>query len=199
MRIGTTPWVILNSRRVVTELLEKRAAIYSTRPVLPMAHGLASAGKRILVMPYGDLWRRERKIMHQILNNTKRRIYEPFQDLESRALLYEYLHRPDLWYQSHLRYANSVLMSVVSGRRTSRTDPHLLELLHTSEEFVRYLMPGRSVVDVFPFLTRIPWLKEWQPWRWYGDGLYRRTLKSTKGRWMSFGTDRSWVSRSLAS
>lgn len=75
MRIGTTPWVILNSRRVVTELLEKRAAIYSTRPVLPMAHGLASAGKRILVMPYGDLWRRERKIMHQILNNTKRRIY----------------------------------------------------------------------------------------------------------------------------
>ncbi|OQV03387.1 hypothetical protein CLAIMM_08436 [Cladophialophora immunda] len=175
MKFGTTYWVILNSQRVASELLEKRAAIYSSRPALPMAHSLASGGKRILVMPYGDLWRRERKIMHQILANTKRRIFEPFQDIESRALLYEYLHEPDLWPRSHHRYANSVIMSVVFGRRTSLKDPYLLELLHTSEQFVRYLMPARSVVDVFPFLAKIPWLKTWQPWRWYGDELYRRT------------------------
>lgn len=177
MKFGTTYWVILNSQRVAFELLEKRAAIYSSRPALPMAHNLASGEKRILVMPYGDLWRRERKIMHQILNNTKKRIFEPFQDIESRALLYEYLHEPDLWPRSHLRYANSVVMSVVFGRRTSLKDPSLLELLHNSEEFVQYLMPARSLVDVFPFLAKIPWLKAWQPWRWYGDELYRRTRK----------------------
>lgn len=177
MKFGRTYWVFLNSSRVVEELLEKRASIYSSRPNLAMAHQLISSGNRILLMPYGDLWRRERKIMHQILNVNQKAIFEPYQDIESRALLFEYSRLPHLFWSSHARYANSVVMSVVFGRRSKLDDPELKELLGTAEEFVQYLIPGRALVDVVPWLVNIPWLKVWQPWRWYADDLYKRTRR----------------------
>lgn len=180
MKFGSTPWVFLNSRRVVHELLDKRAAIYSSRQNLAMAHELASGSKRLLVMPYGDAWRQQRKVMHQILNKTQQDIFEPFQDIESKALLYEYLENPGLWWQSNGRYANSVIMSVVYGRRSKLHDPDLAALLRNSGEFVKYLMPGRALVDVLPWLLKIPYFKAWQPWRWYGDKLYESTARSVQ-------------------
>ncbi|KAF0320397.1 cytochrome P450 [Colletotrichum asianum] len=175
INIGGTNWLFLNSKRTVNELLEKRAAIYSSRMNLPMAYDLVSRGKRTLLMPYGDLWRRERKVMHQILNATQRNIFEPFQDLESKALLLNYLERPDEWWKSHGAFSGSVIMSVVFGRRAGVDDANLSDSLAVSEEFVEYLMPGRAIVDHFPFLADIPWFKSLQPWRWYGDDLYKRT------------------------
>ncbi|EQB51192.1 cytochrome P450 [Colletotrichum gloeosporioides Cg-14] len=142
---------------------------------LPMAYDLVSRGKRTLLMPYGDLWRRERKVMHQILNATQRNIFEPFQDLESKALLLNYLERPDEWWKSHGAFSGSVIMSVVFGRRAGVDDANLSDSLAVSEEFVEYLMPGRAIVDHFPFLAEITWFKSLQPWRWYGDDLYKRT------------------------
>lgn len=177
MKFGSTPWLFLNSRRVAHELLDKRAAIYSSRQNLAMAHELASGSKRILLMPYGDLWRRERKVMHQILNRTQQDLFYPFQDLESKALLYQYLETPDLWYIAHGRFANSVIMSVVFGRRTSLDDPDLKALLSNAAEFVKYLMPGRALVDLLPWLLKIPYFREWQPWRWHGDKMYRSTAR----------------------
>jgi len=142
-----------------------------------MAQELLSQGHRMLLMPYGEDWRRQRKVMHQILNNTQHSIFEPCQDVESRALLYQYLRNPEAFAQATERFANSVIMNVTFGRRTEIGDPDLAVLLENFGEFVKYLSPGRSVVDVIPVLGRLTWLKSLQPWRWYGDRLYRRTLE----------------------
>jgi hypothetical protein len=55
--LGGKTIVHLNSARVVTDLLERRAAIYSSRPFRPMSQDIASGGSRMLLMPYGDRWR----------------------------------------------------------------------------------------------------------------------------------------------
>ncbi|KAH7117183.1 cytochrome P450 [Dactylonectria estremocensis] len=177
VKIGGSYWLFLNSSRVANELLEKRAAIYSSRMELPMAYDLASRGYRTLLMPYGDLWRRERRVMHQILNINRLNVFEPLQDVESKTLLWNYLQTPDSWWKAHGTYSGSVIMSVVFGRRAGLNDLNLKASLAVSDEFVEYLMPGRVLVDHLPFLTKIPWLKSLQPWRWYGDGLYQRTRK----------------------
>lgn len=140
-----------------------------------MAYDLISNQKRTLLMPYGNLWRRERKIMHMILNVNQQTSFEPFQDLESRALLYHYLQNPNNWWNAHGTFSGSIILSVVFGRRASLDDPNLAASLAVSEEFVQFLAPGRAVVDILPFLMKIPWFKNLQPWRWYGDDLYRRT------------------------
>lgn len=144
----------------------------------PMAFDLVSNQKRTLLMPYGDLWRRERKVMHQILNvNNQKKLFQPFQDIESKTLLYNYLQDPDCWWQAHGTYSASVIMSVVFGRRSVIGDANMEASLKASEEFEHFVEPGRAVVDIFPFLTKIAWFKSLQPWRWYGDDLYRRTTR----------------------
>jgi hypothetical protein len=143
-----------------------------------MAQDIASKNKRILLMPYNDLWRKERKILHQLLNATQVDKFSHFQDKESRTLLLNYLEDPERFYLANSRYSNSVVMSITFGRSTELDDPDLKELISTSFEFVRYLQPGSSIVDIFPFLARVTWLpKSCQPWRWAGDRLYQRTLK----------------------
>ncbi|EXJ70648.1 uncharacterized protein A1O5_05638 [Cladophialophora psammophila CBS 110553] len=180
LKFGSTYWVVANSRRVAYELLEKRASIYSSRMSLPMAHHIVSGEKRMVLMPYGESWRLQRKLMHQVLNISQQRIFKPFQDLESRALMYELLEQPQNWYLSLGRFSSSVILNVTFGRRTSHGDPRFLAIFKAQEEFVPYTMPGASIVDSFPFLARIPVLKKFQPWRWKGDAIYERTITAFK-------------------
>jgi len=114
--------------------------------------------------------------MHQILNVNQQSMFQPFQDLESKTLLYNYLQDPNCWWKAHGTFSASVIMSVVFGRRAGIGDANMEASLRVSAEFEQALEPGRAVVDVFPFLMRISWFKGLQPWRWYGDDLYRRTL-----------------------
>ena len=66
LRMTGTDLIYLNSSRVVTEILEKRSSITSSRPHQPMAGDLVSRGSRILMMPYNDRWRLSRKLAHQV-------------------------------------------------------------------------------------------------------------------------------------
>lgn len=175
--MGTNYWVFLNSGRVVNDLMEKRASIYVSRQNLPMAGEIVSGGNRLLFLPHGDLWKRERKIMHETLGPATKELFAPLQDIETRALLHDHLTKPDQWYKSHGRYSSSVIMSVVFGRRTKMGDPTVDDLVELQEHFFELFEPGSSLVDSFPFLLKLPIPKSWQPWRWWGDKEYRRTVK----------------------
>ena len=57
-------------------------------------------GNRVLLMQYGDRWREIRKLMHQVLATSgSNAVFAPFQDLESRQMMYEYLKQPGLFYK----------------------------------------------------------------------------------------------------
>lgn len=174
-RVGSNTWVFLNSSRVVSDLMEKRSAIYSSRPAFPMASDVLSGGFRMLLMPYGDRWRAIRKVMHTILNKTSAGRYVPFQELESKQLLYDYLHTPDKWFIANQRFANSVIMSVVFGKRMELEDPNSRELFETANELISALQPGANLVDAFYFLDRLP-----RPLKWWvprGKRLFKKTIK----------------------
>ena len=169
-------WVFLNSSRVVNDLLEKRSAIYSSRPRFPYTSTLMSGDCRMVVQPYGPQWRAIRKIMHSILNIKNAATFAPFQDVESKQLIYEVLQKPDLWWRANQRFANSVIMSVVFGKRIiEREDENVEELFETSREFIMALQPGANLVDTFYILDKLP-----QPLKWWtkrGEKAFRRLLK----------------------
>jgi retron-type reverse transcriptase len=76
----------------------------------PMGNGnliKRRSDSRILLMPYNDLWRSARKIMHQLLTTKSAESYRPFQDVESKQLMWDYLHDPAKFYLHNARYANS--------------------------------------------------------------------------------------------
>jgi cytochrome P450 len=122
--MGPTPTIILGSAKAAWDLLEKRGAIYSSRPRFIMGGELLSNGMRGLMAPYGAFWRRWRKTLHSGFMQRQSETYRPIQSLESKVLMKELLDEPED-YRRHLeRYAASVVVTVTYGRRVEdvRTD-----------------------------------------------------------------------------
>lgn len=168
--------VFLNSARVVSDLLEKRATIYSSRPYRPMAQDIASGGARMLLMGHTNRWRTQRKIMHAILNGQQAESkFIPFEELEVRQLVWDYLHTPDQFYTANQRFSNSVIMSVIFGRRAQLGDEQLRKMLKLMAEFGELLFsPTKNICDLFTWLNYLPKPLQW--WRPYGEDLLQRTL-----------------------
>lgn len=162
---GGKPYIFLNSSRVVTDLMEKRASIYSSRPARPMTQGIMSGGARMLLMPHTARWRNQRKIMHSILNGkSAETTFVPYQELEAKQLVYDYLMSPNNFHVCNQRFSNSVITSVVFGRRSGLHDKQLKEILDLVEILGQYLFhPLKNIPDVFPWLHNLPRPLQW--WR----------------------------------
>ncbi|KAG9698594.1 putative cytochrome P450, partial [Aureobasidium melanogenum] len=81
--LGTKVFVVLSSDQAIKDLLDKRSAIYSSRPEVYMGQEILSGGLRVLFMGYNDTWRMIRKLAHSILNVTVARsqIFECFSEM----------------------------------------------------------------------------------------------------------------------
>lgn len=155
--------------------MERRAALYSSRPPFPMTQTIMSGDSRIVLMPYNERWRVLRKIMHRILSARSMDVFMPFQDLESKNLIWDYLETPDRWWAANGRFANSVIMSVVFGRRSLLDDPDVVELFETVELFLENQQPGVHLVDGFPVLEKLPEKLQW--WRSRGEAIFDKTVE----------------------
>lgn len=124
-------------------------------------------------MPYNEEWRQVRKIMHHILSSRQQDIFMPFQDLESKQLCWDYLENTDRWWSANGRFANSVIMSVVFGRRSVLDDPQVVELFETLELFLENQQPGVNIVDAYPILADLPEAFQW--WRPRGQAIFEKT------------------------
>lgn len=113
--------------------------------------------------------------MHSILNIKNAPTFAPFQDLESKQLLYDVLRKPQDWFLANQRFASSVVMSVVFGKRIlDRSDPNIDELFATSLEFILAQQIGANWVDTMPWLDYLPTPLKW--WRKRGLAGHDRVL-----------------------
>jgi cytochrome P450 len=122
LKIGGSTCVYVNSHRVMRELLDKRGNIYSSKPRTPYLSETLSGGLRMALMEYGPRWRKLRKTLGMFSSMTEVRKFFPILDLESTALMFEYLSDPDNYHHHNARFANSVIMTVCFGRRTKKGD-----------------------------------------------------------------------------
>lgn len=107
LHLGSKTWILLNSQRVVSEIIAKRGSLTNGRSPMPIASGIVSRHSRSLLLP-PDGWTEKRRVMHSLLSGTALKQYAAWQELESTQLLAEYLFQPESWYRHHYRYANSV-------------------------------------------------------------------------------------------
>ncbi|KAK5272252.1 hypothetical protein LTR99_010644 [Exophiala xenobiotica] len=178
MKIGANMWVFLNSSRTVNDLLEKRSAITASRPRFPFTNEIMSGGSRVVLMPYSEKWKSVRKYMHQILSARQKDTFRPYQDLESKHLLWDYLHNTDKWFTANARFANSVIMTVVFGRRSDLDNPDMAQLFRTAEMFLENQQPGKNLVDAFPILASLPKPLQW--WRPRAQWIHNYTVDCYK-------------------
>ncbi|KAJ8130366.1 hypothetical protein O1611_g3264 [Lasiodiplodia mahajangana] len=117
--LGTKVMIVLNSDVAVRELVDKRGGIYSSRPDGYIAQDVLSGGLRVLLMPNNGPWSIARKLGHRILNTTVARSYVPYQDLESKAMLFGFLQSPDDFIHHLRRYTASLTTQMTFGFRTT--------------------------------------------------------------------------------
>lgn len=79
--------IILNNIEDAHELLDKRSAKYSSRPHMVFGFDYISAGRRIVLMPYGPKWRTHRSAIHLMMNRQAALAYRPTQILETKILM----------------------------------------------------------------------------------------------------------------
>ncbi|KAH7010549.1 cytochrome P450 [Ilyonectria destructans] len=178
LHIGSKTIVLLNSHRVVHELIVKRGSATNERTPMPISSRVLSRDRRSLLLPQ-EQWAERRRVAHPLLaSGSSLKQYGDWQELESTQMMAEYVIKPALWYKHHYRYANSVIHRIVLGERLNKSTKDLDDLQNVVTLFTGSI--STSIVDWYPVLDRLPRIL--QPWLPYWERL---------GQW-SYDVSRKW-------
>lgn len=171
-------------------LFDKRGSIYSSRPPNHIGNELITRNNvHLLLMPYGQEWRNQRKIYQALLSITAVRSLQPLQVAESTVTIHQLAQSPAKYYDHIRRYSTGVILSSVFGVRGPEFDhPNVTRLYHVQDQFTAILETGAAPpVDIFPFLKRLPdFISPWRRWalqiRKEQRQLYLELLQDVKDR-----------------
>ncbi|KAF8509858.1 cytochrome P450 [Hysterangium stoloniferum] len=181
--------VILNDPKDAEELLARRSHNYSSRKPLVYAGRHLSHNKRLVLLPYGPLLKKQRLAFHQMLQPRVMDGYQPMQLTECSKLLFDTLTAPQESFLNVKRFSASLVFTLAYGRRLSPNDEDLKEVLDILDNFIDDCYPGRHLVDTFPILDS-PWVPDFvATWRAKAKkkhereiGFYLRLLNEVKYR-----------------
>ncbi|KAE8422719.1 cytochrome P450 [Aspergillus pseudocaelatus] len=206
LKLGSTNVIVLSSADVVTELFDKRGAIYSNRPDSYIANELLCPNEtHLLLMSYGPAWRHLRKTFMSVLNISTVQTLRTLQGIEASQTMKDLCDTPESFSQHIRRYATGVILSSVFGTRAeSFDDPNVKEIYRVQDQFSEILEPGNTPpVDAFPWLQYLPSsLASWKQraaevYKGQHD-LYHGLLNGTKRRIANAGYVNCFMDRLLS-
>ncbi|KAH8992370.1 cytochrome P450 [Lactarius akahatsu] len=197
------PILVLNSLKAASELLDRRANIYSAsgHPCLIMTQEIISGGLMFALLNHvDDRWRRSRRASYQALTKAAVREYHNVLRKEGVLLASAFLANPGALEKHFQRAAASAIMSILYDYPTLETenDKNLKEILAYAERTSRATAPGAHLVELFPWMLYIP-----ERWKYEGnrdftqfntlfESLFNRVLRA-----LSEGSERPSISASL--
>ncbi|PPQ79984.1 hypothetical protein CVT25_003043 [Psilocybe cyanescens] len=148
--------VIVNKRDDAIEMFEKRAKIYSDRPVIPMVK-LMGWQYNFGFLAYGEEWRQHRKISQQNFNLKASRKYSLIQVKKVHQLL-QALHDAPEDFDAHNKMLSiSLAMEMMYGLEVKSIEDPCIAI---ADEAIKLgsdlLAPGGSLINIFPFLQHVP-------------------------------------------
>ncbi|KIJ57163.1 hypothetical protein M422DRAFT_238752 [Sphaerobolus stellatus SS14] len=153
--------LILNSRQMTHELFDKRSSIYSDRPLLPMINDLMDWSWGLPFQPYGEIWRRHRRVLHEKVHAGVTETFRPVQLKYTRTLLKRLLTSPSDYYKHVTFVGAETMMEMIYGTSfKSEKDPFLVTAEAALEGLQEAWIPGAFWVDALPWMKYIP---EWFP------------------------------------
>ncbi|KAE8318233.1 cytochrome P450 [Aspergillus transmontanensis] len=168
--------VILNDRQTVTDLMEKRSGLHSSRPQLPIAE-ITDWDDTLGLLPYNSRFRAYRKALHQEMG-TPASIskYHNIIDMETHRLVFRILENPEDLVQHIRKEAGSIILRVGYGYVTeSHARDPLVDLVDKAmEDFSQLVLPGAWLVNFIPMLKYLP--------SWFPGNGWQETAKAYKKR-----------------
>ncbi|KAG0699383.1 cytochrome P450 [Suillus ampliporus] len=151
--------IIISSIQVARELLDKRSATYSGRPVLRTNEEFGTSFNTGF-LPYGETLRIHRKLFHQAYGAEASAEYHDLYFRKAYQLVIDLLNAPHKM-EKHLEtYSGSLIMAATYGYETlpdAEGDPLIGRAREAVEIIKRVLAPERAaLLMAFPFLKYLP-------------------------------------------
>ncbi|KAF1843820.1 cytochrome P450 2D18 [Cucurbitaria berberidis CBS 394.84] len=165
LKIGAGTVIVLSDRRAVHDLIGKRSAIYSERP-LDNNSEVAFGGENFAFLHATPSWRAQRKVASQYLapKSIDDKI-APIQEAETCQLVHDLLETPDQFFAHIKRVTASIAAIAIFGFRAPTVDSHWTTINPTCE-------PGSYLpIEQFPILKYIP--DRWAPSKARAKHCYR--------------------------
>ncbi|PPQ87679.1 hypothetical protein CVT25_011446 [Psilocybe cyanescens] len=148
--------LIVNNRNDAVEIFEKRAKIYSDRPVIPMLK-LMGWQHNFGFFKYGEEWRQHRRISQQNFNLKASQKYYPIQVKKVHQLLRALHDTPEDFDNHNKMFSISLTMEMMYGLEIkSIEDPCIVIANEAMKLGTSLLVPGGSLINTFPFLQHVP-------------------------------------------
>ncbi|KAL0565905.1 hypothetical protein V5O48_016113 [Marasmius crinis-equi] len=181
LKLGPDTAIVITDASAIKELMDKRSQNTSDRPP-NFINDIVTGGLNMALARYGEDWRTLRRAAHAILTPQMSAKHIPIQYAEATQLLFDILRTPDV-----RRYSNSVIMSVLYGKRCPRYEtPETTAFFAAQHEWELLHEPGATPpLDLLPFLQRVPerlakWKAEAKQCRKHQRDLYFGLLDKTK-------------------
>ncbi|KAF9527232.1 cytochrome P450 [Crepidotus variabilis] len=185
------PAVVLNSRQLASELLDKRSAIYSDRPVLEMA-SLCGYSNLMVLSQYGEGWKQQRKIACREFLPTTVKKHFPFQEKVMRELVRSIVADPSSIRKEIAYRMGVVIMRMTYGYALTGKDDHFLQnAVEAVDNFKGISNPGQWLVDVIPAMKHLP---RWVP----GTSFFRTAERYSKDLMSACFDPFRWAQANLA-
>ncbi|CEL59155.1 O-methylsterigmatocystin oxidoreductase OS=Aspergillus flavus GN=ordA PE=3 SV=2 [Rhizoctonia solani AG-1 IB] len=161
--------IVLNSIEAASDLLDKRSAISSDRPVFPMVTDpdLMNWSKNASMIPPNDIWRLYRRIMNNWLNARSVSQFCTQQDQQTRLLLRELLrgtnHAQPFEYLKDIFFftmGSSMLQLAYGYKPQSAKDGFFKEAQLAFHNIFLATTQTNFLVNTFPALSHLP---DWFP------------------------------------
>jgi cytochrome P450 len=150
-------FIIINSETIARELVDKRSANYSTRPVIRTKE-LCGMDFNTAFLPYGETLRQHRKIFHQVLRAEVSVSYYEMYSRHANDLVINLLNATSDLQQQTQAYTASLILAVTYGHLAHG---HEDAFLTRAREHIcigeQVLSPERAAMfTAFPFLEKLP-------------------------------------------
>ncbi|KAJ7640418.1 cytochrome P450 [Mycena polygramma] len=164
LKVGPGTAIVLTDAAAVKELMDKRSGSTVDRPPMYVAE-LVAGGLNMVLARYTENWRTLRRTAHAILTPQASARHLPIQQAEATQLLHDIVIRPEGFYTHIRRYSNSVILSVLYGKRAPRYEtPETTAFFKAQHEWELVLEPGATPpVDLIPILKYVP--ERWAKWK----------------------------------
>ncbi|KAH6904898.1 cytochrome P450 [Coprinopsis sp. MPI-PUGE-AT-0042] len=150
INLGGKNTIILNTNKVASDLLDKRASIYSDRPRFIVAQEMMCGGLLLVFTRYGEMRRRPPVLVDGILKT------------------------PDAWDDHLKRTAASQIMAMVYDTLPIKNheEPLITRVNDLVQRLVKAAYPGEHMVEFFPWLNKLPNILT--PWKDYAAYWHRK-------------------------
>ncbi|GLB41042.1 putative cytochrome p450 [Lyophyllum shimeji] len=183
LNLAGNPVILIGDIKLAKEILERRAAKFSSRPVVPYVRNHVDPTKAYWgVCEQSESHRIGRKLTAGLMADVRAGRTEHLQEFEAMLNMNKLLEDGGKdWFHLMDRVSASMVLAAGFGMHCpTGHEPELKEIVYVIAQFVKLCTPSASIINVFPFLDKIPGPMPWRTraaaYRKREDAIYNKII-----------------------